>query len=1425
MIAAEYDQQHVEIYSAAGSRYGTGCLIAPRLVLTARHVVHPIADSSPSSSLPSEDAIEVRFGLERDAVWQPATVVWTGDGAVDLALIKLKGEAPAAMRDVRFGMLAGRNRARSILRARCLGFPALQEGRLPEGQSFRDTILIEAAVRSANARSKLISVAVDKVRAPGGADWSGMSGAPLFVEQRLVGIVTRADQNGLALHAVPLTAVLGGEEATIAPFRTNLDSVRSWRSICDEHGLRTTVDVVHRQPHAKTLEWYARQHSPLLGREAEMSRFRQWLAAGQRYAVWTGDPWAGKTALAATLASGPPDNVDVIFHLANHGLGSATFNGVLSSLTEQLAALLDEEPSAPSQYTFDQLIADVATAQRQLGRHTLILIDGLDELANREQARRVLNLLPAAPPANLSIALFLRPSLEISTLLGADHPLARTDSHDAVSLGPSPHATRIRDRAIRDLTEIFTAGGLAPRTAECVAAVGPLALRDLARALDLTDPDADALHQALTGEPLNRVLVPLPSAVAPRYGFAHDTLRSLVLDRADRPPDHYRRVMAQVGDEWAHNGWPDRTPDFYIDDYPAMLAALGDLDRLAKVALSPVWLGLLRRRGPTAPSASDVLRRALGNATQTSEDQWPTLVSIGIRLHEIAPVLEHYPLTLILAWQLTGDTQRARQRAQQLADPQDRAEAQLALATSVLDHEQPAEARILLGQAATSALSLDVASLDVERRIRHEESKRTRVVVAAANPDRGPWPPIDPPEAAAGTAALLLAQVGLAAHRLGEIGLAVEMNDAIWPLLDEPGTGRLPARVLLDAVELALILGNTSRAGPAMHRLDDEGLDAEDKIRRIHLSAVVAGRERLVARPVPPEREPYAGLDLDQAGPTQDRNERRLHAIRLLLARGDVQDAAHLVDDFVPEQLRFLDMHEDWAAIVAGITLEAARQYGPAARPAVAAAERFAQRQTTKETAQTWLPHVGTGLTRSNEDHLSEPAGTFLADAVEAMCRAGRLPDALAAAELTRPGEVGELMMAAFAVGAARAGDTVTAVRLLAGARGSAMAMVARDQIAQHWVRHGRWREAVDLMARRIGYEYAVVNGTAIRAAITAGAVDEGMALLRACRPNELIPDAYPGMAAEGLAEIGYWDAALQVTNLFSRRHGRLAERLSIVKQAADVDADGAAAVLERTMAEIPEVEEVTERMRLWAQAAVAAQRLDRKNDARTAARAAIRTARGLADPKERSSAVLELVALAEKGGQPDLALALLRNATRDARQVPQASRASTLADVAATAYDLGQLDLGDELADEVLAIPEPPRGQERLIVAAAKQGRPDRAERLLRSSPPRTSGLWPSGISAAAVQLSEMARTAARAGLWNLAEQLADAVPEEDRAEIFGDLASTAVDEQPALARRFVVRGLLTGLSPRLLAAATRLNPDVGPQAIAWFGQQATGT
>ena len=176
---------------------GSGYLIAPRLVLTARHV---LIDRETEKLWRT---IRVAVGHERDGelTKTSAELLWEDPDGLDIALLFLDQEIPLPA-PVRWGRPEGL----APLPYQGLGYPwAAKNGDLREPEHLRGFLPL---LSGGKGRYVLDQTPAPAPRTGGGNAWGGASGAAIFCGDHLVGVVTQEDQayGARRLIAVPVSS-------------------------------------------------------------------------------------------------------------------------------------------------------------------------------------------------------------------------------------------------------------------------------------------------------------------------------------------------------------------------------------------------------------------------------------------------------------------------------------------------------------------------------------------------------------------------------------------------------------------------------------------------------------------------------------------------------------------------------------------------------------------------------------------------------------------------------------------------------------------------------------------------------------------------------------------------------------------------------------------------------------------------------------------------------------------------------------------------------------------------------------------------------------------------------------------------------------------------------------------------------------------
>ena len=267
----------------------TGYVVASRLLLTAAHAVERAG------------TIEVQLIDQSDPM--PCTVIWNGRANdLDAALLEVDASHwPSHMpgKPVRFGRLAT---LQPRTPAETIGFPAAQRDLDGEMETAHVYGHINPGDRLLSGRW-VLSVAGTSPEDLGSSPWTGISGAPLFSDDLLCGVIVVDPPHWRhgKLNAVQAHRLLRNEE-----FRTLLRERLGYSPVAEAVELQSLAEPATLSRTPLSLPELLRPQAETVrfsGREEQIAEFRAWCQGeGVMARLLTGPGGQGKTRFARELA-------------------------------------------------------------------------------------------------------------------------------------------------------------------------------------------------------------------------------------------------------------------------------------------------------------------------------------------------------------------------------------------------------------------------------------------------------------------------------------------------------------------------------------------------------------------------------------------------------------------------------------------------------------------------------------------------------------------------------------------------------------------------------------------------------------------------------------------------------------------------------------------------------------------------------------------------------------------------------------------------------------------------------------------------------------------------------------------------------------------------------------------------------------------
>lgn len=603
----------------AGYRYGSGCVVAGKTVLTAAHVI------AGAVAVTVRDARKRSYTAKIDAAF-----VGDSEGpGPDLALVKVDELPGDGYPPVALGRVV-RDSAVPVVIERChaFGYPGFAESSalVPVRDSVQAIGVIAALSKfTRGLLSVVVTIeppALSHERARSGeSPWSGMSGGPVVAEERLLGVVVEHSlaEGSSAITVVPLTAL---EADPVQPrWGPGVPDPAAWWRRLAVDGVADLNSVPTLPPTPETgvqrtsayLAQVARvAPGQLLGRTRELDELAEFCTAPDRGPyLWLRAPaWAGKSALLSWFVLHPPPGVRVVSFFVTARFASQDDRvAFANTVLEQTLALLGQPvPVLLTESTRDAhmltQLNNAAAFCRARAERLVLVVDGLDE-DRGAGGHSIAALLPARPIADMRVIVTGRPNPPLPLNLREDHPLH--DPATVRTLAPSPHAALTRVSMQQELKRLLTdQSGDRDLLGFVTTAGGGLTVRDLAELTAQQTWQVEDRLRATAGRTFATRAGTWQSQET--YVLGHEELQYEAVSLfGNEALEIYRQRLHDWADVYDGRGWPDNTPDFLLQGYFRLVQATGPLARMVGLVTDPArHARMLARSGAESAAAAEL---------------------------------------------------------------------------------------------------------------------------------------------------------------------------------------------------------------------------------------------------------------------------------------------------------------------------------------------------------------------------------------------------------------------------------------------------------------------------------------------------------------------------------------------------------------------------------------------------------------------------------------------------------------------------------------------------------------------------------------------------------------------------------------------------------------------------------------------------
>ncbi|MFC5718609.1 hypothetical protein ACFP1Z_00230 [Streptomyces gamaensis] len=503
--------------------------------------------------------------------------------------------------------------------------------------------------------------------------WGGASGAAVFCNDLLVGVVVEDDRETewRRLHAEPVHTL----------FRDD-----AFIDLVTRHGNAGQIPLVHeiragrripRSSYTREIAHWAAAED-FVGREQELADMTDFVLAGDgdevppAYWRWVAPAWSGKTSLMAHFvldhlpAMGA--RVDVLaFFIARRHAGQSDRTAFLAAMQRQLREYLhDPDVDCGALGPFHEALERAGRQARDAERRIVLVVDGLDEdsgMATAVEGNSIAALLPHGPMPGVRIIVTCRPHPPVPADVPYGHPLR--DPGISRSLAASEAAQAARLEAERDLVELIRRGGIAQELTGLIAAAsGGLTAVDLAALMETACSvrEVELVLEGSLGRSFQRLEAEWSRGEhgpAWLYSFAHGELLVTAGNLLAHEMEGYRdRLHDWVLDYWQRR-WPDDTPEWILVGCPQVLWQQGDAVLLSTLAADRERHEQLWRKTGSDAGALAEIEKAFELQRQLPDPDVPACLRLARRREALERNLENTPTDLIITWARLGQVRRA----------------------------------------------------------------------------------------------------------------------------------------------------------------------------------------------------------------------------------------------------------------------------------------------------------------------------------------------------------------------------------------------------------------------------------------------------------------------------------------------------------------------------------------------------------------------------------------------------------------------------------------------------------------------------------------------------------------------------------------------------------------------------------------------